>query len=137
MKQYQEYWKYIIENNKGRHNKTKEKLYKRVLSRRRAWVNDYGIEDIDGLIMGSLGSGCPYCKEIVTTENMSLDHKLPVSRGGSSEADNIHIVCNRCNKRKGQMRHEAYVSLLKLLDSFSKDDRDYVLHHMSMNVWTY
>lgn len=41
---------------------------------------------------------CAYCG---TTENLSVDHKRPISRGGSSEPENLQCLCRSCNSRKG------------------------------------
>lgn len=136
MKKYQWYWKYILDNNKGRQRKTKEKLYKRILNRRRSWQKQYDIPNIDNLIKESLGKKCPYCGEEITTENMGLDHKTPTSRGGSNNPENIHLTCQKCNKRKGEMTDQRFTELLQLLDTWEEDDRKYVLMHLSANVWS-
>jgi 5-methylcytosine-specific restriction endonuclease McrA len=44
------------------------------------------------------GGKCQYCE---STENLSVDHVLPVFRGGSSDFDNLQLLCRRCNSRKG------------------------------------
>lgn len=35
-----------------------------------------------------------------SAENIEYDHKIPVSKGGSGEADNIQLLCRPCNRRK-------------------------------------
>lgn len=45
-------------------------------------------------------SKCKYCH---TTENLTLDHKLPLSRGGSNEKKNLQCLCFDCNSMKGNM----------------------------------
>lgn len=30
-----------------------------------------------------------------------VDHRVPKSRGGSDAAENVHLVCASCNRRKG------------------------------------
>ena len=41
---------------------------------------------------------CAHCR---TTENLTVDHILAVSRGGSDELDNLQFLCQPCNSRKG------------------------------------
>ena len=44
---------------------------------------------------------CQYCGIIVSRENATIDHVLPISRGGSkAEWTNMVIACKRCNHRK-------------------------------------
>ena len=45
----------------------------------------------------------------------SLDRKLPESRKGKNEFDNIAITCTQCNIVKGTMLSETYLKMLKLL----------------------
>lgn len=55
---------------------------------------------------------CCYCEKKVTGITFSLDHRLPVSRGGPHSMLNLAICCKRCNMAKGAMTSEEYVGLL-------------------------
>lgn len=44
------------------------------------------------------------CVTCGTTENISMDHIKPLSRGGTHTIDNIQPMCRSCNSRKGN-RH--------------------------------
>lgn len=46
---------------------------------------------------------CQYCG---TTEDLTLDHVLPKSRGGKTNWDNLATACKRCNSRKGDSTPE-------------------------------
>src|SRR5689334_3118329 len=51
---------------------------------------------------------CPYCNVLLSVSNVSLDHKMPVARGGRNELSNIQFVCKGCNKAKGDFTDEEY-----------------------------
>lgn len=55
-------------------------------------------------------SKCPYCP---STDNLSIDHILPLSRGGTHTEDNVELVCLPCNIRKGTKTKEEYIDFLK------------------------
>jgi len=40
---------------------------------------------------------CHYCG---TTEQLEIDHIIPLSRHGTNELDNLQILCRRCNGHK-------------------------------------
>ncbi|MFS8868105.1 HNH endonuclease [Synechococcus sp. H65.1] len=46
---------------------------------------------------------CQYCG---STHNLTLDHVVPLSRGGSHTWDNVVTACERCNQRKGNRTPE-------------------------------
>ena len=47
------------------------------------------------------GSGrCYYCHMKVEKENLTMDHVVPLSRGGKSKKGNIVPACKECNNRK-------------------------------------
>jgi 5-methylcytosine-specific restriction endonuclease McrA len=51
--------------------------------------------------------------------------------GGGSIVSNLHIVCGRCNTRKGPLTHKDYKDLLKSLDKLSEDVVKYVLRKLA------
>lgn len=52
---------------------------------------------------------CQYCGSF---ENLTLDHIIPKSKGGSSSWDNLVTACNSCNNKKdNKMLHEVGMKL--------------------------
>lgn len=45
------------------------------------------------------GGKCVCCGSV---EKIEYDHKLPVSKGGESTAENLQLLCRTCNRRKRQ-----------------------------------
>lgn len=43
----------------------------------------------------------PLCKQCGATENLTVDHIIPVSLGGSSDLFNLQVLCGECNLKKG------------------------------------
>jgi 5-methylcytosine-specific restriction endonuclease McrA len=44
---------------------------------------------------------CQYCNAAVTNASATMDHVLPLSRGGKTTWENIVTACGPCNGRKG------------------------------------
>ena len=44
---------------------------------------------------------CLYCDNRFSRSNLTMDHVVPISRGGKTEWTNIVAACNDCNSRKG------------------------------------
>ena len=49
---------------------------------------------------------CQYCGKKVPTSELSLDHVIPRTQGGTSNWKNIVCACTNCNKLKGGRRPE-------------------------------
>lgn len=43
---------------------------------------------------------CHYCGKHVGTEALTMDHVVPVARGGTSAKGNVVPACDACNKGK-------------------------------------
>ena len=39
------------------------------------------------------------CGECKTTDDLTVNHKIPLSQGGSNEAENLEILCRRCHSK--------------------------------------
>ena len=50
---------------------------------------------------------CQYCGHVGVSAELTVDHVVPVSRGGSPDRwENVVIACKRCNWRKANHRPE-------------------------------
>ena len=52
------------------------------------------------------GHRCMYCGVFRPSEQLTLDHIFPRSRGGKNEWDNLVTACHRCNHRKADRTPE-------------------------------
>lgn len=48
---------------------------------------------------------CTYCG---TTKDLTLDHKIPKSLGGSDNKENLVMACSRCNMLKSNDGYEVF-----------------------------
>jgi 5-methylcytosine-specific restriction endonuclease McrA len=57
---------------------------------------------------------CTYCGGGLTQKTFSVDHALPLSRGGTNELSNLRVCCRKCNESKGAMSEPEFIELLHL-----------------------
>jgi 5-methylcytosine-specific restriction endonuclease McrA len=76
------------------------KSHKKWMQTRKQWleVNTYPVHT------------CHYCRKVVTTSEMTLDHKVPRSRAPELRYDfgNLVPACASCNGLKGSVDHDHY-----------------------------
>lgn len=46
---------------------------------------------------------CACCGKKLTTKTMTVEHVIPLSKGGKNELDNLIALCPDCNKMKGNL----------------------------------
>ncbi len=59
---------------------------------------------------------CHYCKTIFPPKELTMDHIIPLARGGKSEKFNLVPCCKECNTKKKQLlptEWEEYMTSLK------------------------
>lgn len=66
-----------------------------------------------------LDGACAYCG---STESLTLDHVVPLARGGSHAIENLVAACRTCNSRKGA-RDELEFRALLALEAFIEGRR--------------
>ena len=53
---------------------------------------------------------CNGCLVLFPFRNLTVDHIVPQSRGGSDHPDNLQLLCGACNSKKGERTMEALIA---------------------------
>ena len=61
---------------------------------------------------------CHYCEKKFKPKELTLDHLVPIARGGESTRNNVVPACNECNAKK--KLHTPVELLLQQLESEKK-----------------
>lgn len=72
----------------------------------RAAGGDITSTDVDEMVVRQ-GGMCRYCPWPLSS-GFQTDHRIPVIKGGRSDATNIQLVCEPCNRRKGTRDPDEY-----------------------------
>ncbi len=76
------------------------------------------------------GERHPHCGEILKPSNVSVDHGNPTSRNGAHALDNLAVMCQTCNERKGPLTTCEYSALLTLMVNWPAPARQSVLRRL-------
>lgn len=90
------------------------------------WYENVAYKNLDDKLKGveikALAVGqkfiCPYTKiTLIPTINMSLDHKIPKSKGGSNDITNLQWIESNINYMKWDLTESEFIRLAKLIAS--------------------
>jgi 5-methylcytosine-specific restriction endonuclease McrA len=74
---------------------------------------------------------CQYCGTVMASGELTLDHVVPRSRGGSSTWENLVACCHPCNRRKGnQFPQEAGMKLMREPRAFNLHTSRHIMRLM-------
>jgi 5-methylcytosine-specific restriction endonuclease McrA len=68
---------------------------------RRRRLAQVAIKKLKPAIVRRDGWICAICGEFVQYDDLSIDHMVPISRGGRDDKKNLQVAHRRCNSRKG------------------------------------
>jgi 5-methylcytosine-specific restriction endonuclease McrA len=57
-------------------------------------------------LIKSKGPNCHWCQALLTLDTSTIDHVIPLSRGGLDNANNIVLACEPCNHARGNAMPE-------------------------------
>ena len=93
---YMRTWKRPSMQNTVRHEKRAQEYgvrFERGITPREIFRRDLGL--------------CGICGEWVQPRHVSIDHKVPLSKGGTHTRDNVQLAHLKCNKIKGSSTDDA------------------------------
>ena len=64
------------------------------------------------ILYGEQGGYCNGCGEHFNPRNLTIDHIIPQSRGGTDHLSNLQLLCNACNSKKGTGTQEELLAEL-------------------------
>jgi 5-methylcytosine-specific restriction endonuclease McrA len=118
-----------LPGKKRRKRRTKEQREKYILnytvgnvSKRTGETRERVLEWLDFVRPQSVT--CPFCQHMLRLGTFAVDHKEPISRGGSRLLVNCWLVCQPCNRMKGALTvdefHRLYAFLSEEGNEFMK-----------------
>lgn len=65
---------------------------------------------------------CYYCGRAVPRDELTMDHIVPVARGGKSTKGNVVPACKECNNKKKQLLPMEWAEYINGFKSVSSTD---------------
>jgi 5-methylcytosine-specific restriction endonuclease McrA len=62
---------------------------------------------------------CALTGKILTPEDAELDHKIPLSKGGTNQLGNLQWIAKEINKAKGSMTNEEFIAMCKRVATYT------------------
>lgn len=56
------------------------------------------------IVLNAYEEKCSGCGIILTNDQITFDHIIPVSEGSQTEMDNLQPMCKRCNQEKKNLQ---------------------------------
>lgn len=69
------------------------------------------------------GKRCLFCG---ASDNLTIDHLIPVSKGGINEITNYIILCGSCNHLKDNLTLEEFTKKIEKIQETLKDWRTFL-----------
>lgn len=128
-------WKLRFVEKAGEVHKRKlDKFADRMLKRASSWKSslvsrskkhevecNVTLEELRQLIYDAYGTTCRYCHKRLDMNTLVIDHIVPISKNGTSNLDNLQVICRTSNSMKGSLDEDNFNILLEWLSSIPED----------------
>ena len=69
------------------------------------------LDELRQLLYDNYGTKCRYCHKILDINNLVIDHIVPISKNGTSNIENLQVICKTSNSMKGSLDEELWIAL--------------------------
>jgi 5-methylcytosine-specific restriction endonuclease McrA len=124
----------FLEKIEGIHKRNKDQVVAKILkrvdttrsglatrSKKHGVECNVTVEELRELVYESYGKKCKYCDKILTIKTFVVDHIIPISKNGSSNIDNLQIICKTSNSMKGSLPETQFHMLLDWLETVPEE----------------
>ena len=59
------------------------------------------VKYLDKLVAKRIFERDQCCQHCETMDDLTIDHIIPLSKGGLNDDDNLQVLCRKCNNKKG------------------------------------
>lgn len=66
----------------------------------------------DRLFRGKQQRRCCFCQRMLNRCEATLEHIIPLSKGGNWHITNLDISCKKCNQKRGNLDFNLFTSLV-------------------------
>lgn len=91
-------------------------------------------EELRQLVYENYGEPCKYCGKILTVDTLVFDHIIPISKKGSSNIENLQIICKSSNGVKGSLTEDNFNILLDWLQTIPEELKKDVTTRLARGV---
>jgi len=90
--------------------------YSKVRNSNRRTIEKITTDDIDQLLKEqNYRCANQFCRISFNETTYTIDHWTPISRGGTNDLYNVHLLCPLCNKLKGTRTMEEYYMTILIM----------------------
>lgn len=79
------------------------------------------VDELRHLVYEAYGKPCKYCGRPITIQNLVFDHIVPISKNGSSNKENLQVICKTSNGMKGSLTEHHFNMLLEWLKTIPEE----------------
>lgn len=95
-------------------------------------TNEVNVAELVDILGNYLNKSCKYCSELITDDNISIDHIESLTKMTRSSVDNIQFICYKCNYNKNI--NNNVMAITNAVNALDEIDKKYVLEKVISKI---